>query len=71
MGENQRNSDPQPFIKFSFLQFVTIKGMTNQFKMLLNPEAHAKIFLQKRAVLESKFKKHLLKQPFFAKVSMN
>jgi hypothetical protein len=33
--------------------------------MLLNPEAHSKIFLQKRAVLESKFKKHLLKQPFF------
>ena len=33
--------------------------------MLLNPEAHSKIFLQKKAVLESKFKKHLLKQPFF------
>ena len=35
--------------------------------MLLNPEAHSKIFLQKRAVLESKFKKHLLKQLFFYK----
>jgi hypothetical protein len=39
--------------------------------MSLIPEADSKIFVQKRAVLESNSKKHLLKQPFFAEVSMN
>ena len=35
------------------------------------PEAGSKIILQKSAVSEINFKKHLLKQPFFAKVYMN
>ena len=39
--------------------------------MMLDLEADSKIFLQKRAVLENKFEKHLLKQHFFTKVSMN
>ena len=34
-------------------------------------EAGSKIILQKRPVSERNFKKHLLKQPFFAKLSKN
>ena len=36
IGKIQRNSNPQPFISFSFLQFVTIKKK-NQFRMMLDP----------------------------------
>ena len=50
IGKIQRNSNPQPFISFSFLQFVTIKIRKNRFRMMFD----SKIFLQKRAVLESK-----------------
>jgi hypothetical protein len=37
IGKIQRNSNPQPFISFSFLQFVTIKKRENQFRIMLDP----------------------------------
>jgi hypothetical protein len=68
IGKNQRNSNPQPFVSFSFLLFVKMKKKKEK-KLEYGwiTKADSKILMQKRAILESKFKKHLLKQPFSPK----
>ena len=39
IGKIQRNSNPQPFISFSFLKFVTIKIRKNQFRIMFDPQS--------------------------------
>ena len=72
MVKSEGNTEPQPFILFSTLIFYhkEEKKIEKNLKISWIPEGHSKIFVQKRAVSESNLKKNLLKQHFFAEVSM-
>ena len=71
MAKSQRNTEPQPLILILTIYVVIIKEKKINLKGFWLPEAESKTFLQKRAVLEINFKKHLLKQHFLAELSMN
>jgi hypothetical protein len=64
MEKSQRNSEHQSFFSFLSIQLVKLQKKKTNLKRVWITEADSKILLQKRAVLESKFKKHLMKQPF-------
>ena len=52
---------------FSWCVLCYNNNKEDKFKQII-PEAGSRDFCKKRAVLESNFKKHLLKQPFFASI---